>query len=401
MGEKLPILSVRLFGREEITYGNRPILSGRSSATKIMKLWLILLYHGGEGITKNRLLAELYGREDVLDAANSLRVNIHRLKQFLQKEGLPEYNYIVSEKGVYYWRSPMVTETDTARFRACLKQADEAPDPASRCRLLQEACEIAGAGIFLQNLSGEEWVIIEGVEYQNLYEDALSELCAYLIGQKEYEEALRLVEPACEMYPLNEWQTVKMECYIGMGRYKDAFREYDALAGLLSEELGIGPSERMLELFEDMNQHMVGKLQMIIELKDIFHEENASEGALYCNLSSFRNELRLIRRMMERNGQSNYLMLISITDGGGCRIASEKKLNEMSQALSDAICRCLRKCDSYTKYNASQFLVLLIGINKENCRIVFERIEREFSSVHKSWGRYLENSVVSVADAKL
>ena len=401
MEKALPILRVQLFGRGEITYDSRPILSGRGSVTKVMKLWLILLYHGEEGIAKNKLLEALYGREDLLNEANSLRVNIYRLKKLLLEEGLPEYDYIVMEKGKYYWRSPMITEVDSTRFAEYMRQADEADDKDSRIRFLKKACEIAGKGDFLQSLSGEEWVIMEGARYMNLYGDALQEVCDYLIEKKEYEEALKMVEPACELYPLDEWQTVRIECYMGMGRYNDALREYDETAKLLSEELGINPSDRMQELLAHMNKHMANKPQVISEIKNNLYEEEKSEGAFYCCFPSFRDEFRLVQRMMERSGQSNYLMLVSITDGRGCQITSEKKLSEMSHILQSVIYRCLRRCDSYTKYNASQFLILLLGTNRENCKIIFNRITQEFSREHKSWARNLESSVSSVADTEI
>lgn len=401
MREKLPVLRVQLFGRGEIVYDNRPILSGRSSVSKIMKLWLILLYHGEEGIAKNRLLEDLYGRDEMLDAANSLRVSIYRLKKLLLGEGLPEYDYIVIEKGVYYWKSPMVVEMDTAQFTHYIRQAEEVHDQDSRIELLKKACEIAGKGIFLQSLSGEDWVIMESARYRNVYGDALQEVCDYLIEKKEYNEALKMVEPACALYPLDEWQTIKVECYMGMDRYKDALREYDELAELLSEELGIGPSEKMLELLEHMNKHMVNKPQVITEIKNHLHEEERTEGAFYCSYPSFRDGFRLVRRMMDRSGQSNYLMLISITNGSGHQITSEKKLSEMSGELYNAICKCLRRCDAYTKYNASQFLILLMGTNKENCKMIFDRITNEFSREHKSWAHYLESCVSSVADTEM
>lgn len=401
MEKTLPRLRVQLFGRGEITYDNRPILSGRGSVTKVMKLWLILLYYGEEGIAKNKLLEALYGWEEVLDESNSLRVNIYRLKRLLLKEGLPEYDYIVVEKGVYYWRSPMITEVDSTYFEEYIRQADEAENKDSRIEFLKKACEIAGKGDFLQNLSGEEWVIMESARYRNLYGDALQEVCAYLIEKKEYEEALKMVEPACELYPLDEWQTVRMECYMGMDRYKDALREYDETAELLYEELGIGPSDKMQELLAHMNKHMENKPQVISEIKNNLYEEEKSDGAFYCCFPSFRDEFRLVQRMMERSGQSNYLMLVSITDGRGYRLTSEKKLNEMSQTLQNVIYRCLRRCDSYTKYNASQFLILLLGTNKENCKVIFNRIIQEFSREHKSWVHNLEGSVSSVADTEI
>ena len=90
-----------------------------------------------------------------------------------------------------------ITEVDSTYFEEYIRQADEAENKDSRIEFLKKACEIAGKGDFLQNLSGEEWVIMESARYRNLYGDALQEVCAYLIKKKEYEEALKMGEPAC------------------------------------------------------------------------------------------------------------------------------------------------------------------------------------------------------------
>ena len=105
MDRNLPVLRVRLFGKEKITYGDTPILYGRNSITKAMKLLLILLYCGKEGITRNKLLEDLYGREELSDAANNLRVTIHRLKKMLYDAGLPEsLPKAASITGIVPWR---------------------------------------------------------------------------------------------------------------------------------------------------------------------------------------------------------------------------------------------------------------------------------------------------------
>ena len=87
MAGQLPVLSACMFGRFRMTYGDSPLSFGRSM-TKVQKLLLILLYSGEEGIARNKLLEDLYGREDVLDAANNLRVTSHRLKKMLKDAGL-------------------------------------------------------------------------------------------------------------------------------------------------------------------------------------------------------------------------------------------------------------------------------------------------------------------------
>ena len=77
MNNNLPVLRARLFGVERITYDGIPILYGKNSITKAMKLLLILLFNGKNGITRNKLMEDLYGREELADAANNLRVSIY------------------------------------------------------------------------------------------------------------------------------------------------------------------------------------------------------------------------------------------------------------------------------------------------------------------------------------
>lgn len=60
-------------------------------------------------------------------------------------------------------------------------------------------------GEFLPELSGDEWVLVESVQYKNIYSESLQELCKLLIERGDYEEALRFCEPACQLYQFDEW----------------------------------------------------------------------------------------------------------------------------------------------------------------------------------------------------
>ncbi len=400
MEKSLPLLYVRLFGKEKITYGNKPILCGRNSITKAMKLLLILFYSGKKGITRNRLLEDLYGREELADSANNLRVTIHRLKKILIEAGLPEYEYIVSANGIYYWDSPMETVVDVSIFKKLVNEAQSEEDTEKKLSMLIEACRMY-SGEFLQKLSGDEWVLMESVQCKNLYTYALQQACELLMEKKEYNEVLRMVEPACEMYPFDEWQAVRIDCYIAMNRYKDALKEYESTAKLLIEELGVTPSEKMMVQFRVMSEHISNRPQIITEIKEGLREESDQGGALFCTFPGFRDAYRVIRRGMERNGQSVFLVLCTLVDGKGRPMEVSDKLDEMADGLQTAIQNSLRRCDSFTKYNRSQFLIMLVGTNEENCQIAMNRIINNFVKEHKSWGYHLEYSVSSLLDMEM
>ena len=293
----------------------------------------------------------------------------------------------------------METVVDTVVFKEKIKEADLTDDPKMKLALLKEACQLYN-GEFLLKLSGDEWVLMESVQYKNMYTYALEQVCSLLMEQREYNEVLKIVDPACELYPFDEWQSVKIDCYISMNRYKEALKEYEATAKLLIEELGITPSEKMMEQFKIMSEHISSRPQIITEIQGGLQEENEEKGAFFCTFPGFRDAYRVIRRGMERNGQSVFLMVCTLVDSKGRPLETSEKLDIMSETLHNAIKNSLRRSDSFTRYNPSQYLVMLMGTNKENCQIVIDRVSRNFSKDHKSWAQYLSCTVTSLYDMK-
>ena len=397
MDKNLPLLKVRLFGSVQITYGDTLVFSERSSITKVIKLFLILLFNYNTGITRGKLLEDLFGSEDMADVSNSLRVTMHRLKKMLQDAGLPEHDYVCLKDGVYYWDSPFEVEVDVKKFKQLIADAECETDRHKKSILLKEACQIY-AGEFLQKLSGDEWVLIERVQCKKLYSCALQQHCELLMAEKKYGEILQVVDPACTLYPFDDWQVYKIEAYIAMNCYKDALKEYEMTAKLLFEELGVSPSKRMLEQFSNLSEHIRNRPQEIGEIKDNLQENAREKGAFFCTFPGFRDAYRMMRRGMERSGQSVFLVVCTLTDSKGQPMEESEKLEEMSMELHRAIKGSLRSSDSFTKYNKAQYLVMLVGTNEENCQIAIRRIVDNFSNVHKAWAERLECSVSSLLD---
>ena len=76
---------------------------------------------------------------------------------------------------------------------------------------------------------------------------------------------------------------------------------------------------------------------------------------------------------------------------------------EAEQHLREAIERSLRRGDIYTRYSQSQYMVLLVAVQRENCEVIFERIERRFNELNtnkKCWIEYNVTEVVELAKRK-
>lgn len=401
MQEEVPELKVYMLGSFSMIYGGKPVTFRRGGTTKVLKLLQILLHNSGAkgGIPRNQLLEDLYGSEEVSDAANNLRVTVHRLKKILAESILPEYDYIQIENGIYKWQSPMHTWVDVLEFSRKVKEGEAETHEAMRFQLFKQACELY-RGEFLPELSGEDWVIISSVAYKKQFTTALSGVWEYLMYIQDYEKMLEFSSEAVKIYPFDEWQAMKIEALMGLNRYKEAMDFYEETARMFFEELGISPSDRTMKLFDEMSAKMTSSYQTAGEIEKKLKEKEEKSGALYLSLPSFRDSYRLLQRILERNGQSAYLMVITMVDTKGRPAESTRKQEEYAKVLHNAIQKSLRKGDSFTKYSASQFLILLVGTNRENCRRIFDRIVDNFAMEHRTWKNYLKYFATSVADVE-
>ena len=100
---------------------------------------------------------------------------------------------------------------------------------------------------------------------------------------------------------------------------------------------------------------------------------------------------------MERTGRSIFLMLCTVVDYEGKMIQNQEKLKARSEALKEAISKSLRQGDAYTKYNNSQYLILLVGTKQEDCDIIYRRILRKLKELAGARAEF-KYSVVSLAD---
>ncbi len=394
---QLPILNVQMFGCMAISYGDRPVLFYKNPKTTTARLAALLLFHGVEGVGRNQLMKELYGDRELADASNNLRVTAYRLKKALVKAGLPDYDYIQVNEGVYYWSSPMETVVDAIRFRELMEEADRELNLSTKSDLFKKALEIY-KGDLLQELSEEDWVLAEAARYKAYYTKALSKTCQYLKDCGQFQEVLQLCEPACQMYPFDEWQAVKIDCYSALGRYEEALNEYENAAKVFFEELGMGPSDAIIRRLKDLSTRMHNRYRMLEEMKEQLREPGQEAGAFYCSYPSFRDEYRLLSRVMERTGHPIYLMLCTIMDRAGKPQEREEKLNLMVEPLRHAIKNSLRRCDSFTRCGPGQFLILLAGSTGENCRIACGRIGELFAREHKSWETLLDWNISPAID---
>lgn len=374
-------LKVHMLGGFSLVYGGKTIPNNYSGTSKMMQLFQILLYAGRDGIPRGELISRLYERENLEDAGATLRVNIYRLRKYIQKLNCFENtDCIWFQEGIYRWNYCAVPlERDTDLFLTTAEAALEEEDPDKKVELLKEACRMY-RGEFLPELAGEEWVAIESCKYQKLYVDCINEAAVLLKERGQFGELLELSSQASSIYYFEEYYLMQIDCLMALGRYKEAMEIYETAASFYFEELGLEPSEEMMDRFRQMREKIHYNASVISDIKHGLQEGENKNGAYFCSYPGFVDCYHIVCRMSERSGQPAFLMLCTLVDGEELPLTEDARLGNCMDKLKSAIRSALRRGDSFTRYGNNQFLVLLVGIKQENCAITQSRITNCFLS---------------------
>lgn len=365
-------LTVSMMGTVLLEYNGAPMTYMGGPSGKVLQLFLILLYTGEKGAAREELLDMLYGDGDSVNPAGSLRATVFRLRRLLEKSGLPAHDYIRTGNNIYYWDpGRLEVYIDAMDFEATAREALEQKDEA----LLKKACMLY-KGEFLVQLAGEPWVPVIAVRCQELYFKCLRRANELLKKKREYGDLLKLCSGACELYPYEEWQIMKIDCLIAMKRYKEAMQVYDNSVTRYFEEQGLPPSEKMLQRFRLMSGQIRYTSDTLKDIRESLIERDKINGPYYCSYPAFIDCYRLIARMLERIEFNSVLLCFTLVDAKGKSLdAGDSMLKAASDQLHHAISISVRKGDLFTCCSPGQYLVMLNGATPEFSRGIYGRID--------------------------
>ena len=397
--EDTKVLDIRLLGGFSLSYGGKEIILGRNSTAKFVQLLQLVWLQGEKGIAKEQLMQLLYDRLNVTNLDNSLNNLIYRMRKQMVQAGLPEGDYIINRDGLFISDDQIEIKVDALEFGSMLERAEKASDDKEKCHYYMQALTLY-RGELLPAISNETWVTFESLYFRRRFGECVEWLGRYMEEQKDYDAMYRVYSRAAEYYPFDDWQIHQIESLLYKEDYKEAYRLYDKTVHMYSEEMGLPPSNQMLECYRKMGEKMKNGPNNLNEIQGALKENPVEEdagGAFYCSYPSFIDTYRLLSRIMERSGQSVYLMLCTLLDYEGKIIKNQEKMKKRSDLLKEAIRITLRRGDAYTMYSNSQYLILLSGTKQEDCEIVFNRISRKLKELAGNRAE-LGYSVTSLAE---
>lgn len=370
-------IHMRTLGGFSLSY-NGKFLTGSAKAgdSQFACLMQLLLHNNGKGIDRDVLEQTLFGDRDIEDIRHAVRSVVYNTRRRLEAAGLPGAECIGQKKRAYYWTGRIPVVEDAAEFEKAYRKA-QASEGEERLELYLEACRCY-TGEFLPAQAGVLWVAQEARRYRAMFCVCVEKAAELLREKKDFLRMERLGIHAARVSPLADWEAVTMEALVSLGRHEEARKFYDDTVEFYLKEQGLHPSKKLTDLSEKLGKQFGCHYNTLQDIRKEISEEKV-QGGYFCSYPVFQGVYRMVERMMERGGQSVYLMLCIVVDGKGNPVSEgNEALDELSDRLGTAIRETVRHSDAITGYGKGRYLVLLINTSRENCTIIQKRINRRF-----------------------
>jgi two-component SAPR family response regulator len=245
----LPAPATADFGRIVLTaLGDVAVSNGegrvRWISRKCAELFAYLLLYRGKRIPRSRLVADIFGGMNQANAENYLNTTVYQLRKSLEPLGMREV--IRSENDGYALELMKDPVIDFLEFEKQVEQL-QSIEAGNVARALQVE------RLYTGDLFGDKayvWAIQETERYAELYASFVKRLAAVLISLRDTAAASKLLLKLNQSNPLDE-SVIRLLMMIReqTGDKKGLTALYTDYVRLLSRELGIRPSQELIQLY--------------------------------------------------------------------------------------------------------------------------------------------------------
>jgi DNA-binding SARP family transcriptional activator/streptogramin lyase len=216
-------------------------------AGKPRALLAVLLLHGGEVVSVDTLVDELWGEQPPATAAKNVQVYVARLRRALG-DGV-----LVTQAPGYVLRLEG-DQLDAARFQALVEES-HLEEPAGAAKRLEDALAL-WRGPPLADFTYEPFAQEEIRRLEDLRLSALEDRIEADLALGRHEEVVGELESLARAHPLRErLQGLLLLALYRCGRQAEALEAYRGTRRRFAEELGVEPSPTLRQLERAILEH--------------------------------------------------------------------------------------------------------------------------------------------------
>ena len=372
-------LTVFTLGRFDVKKNTQSLSEAASNSKKIWELFKFMMTHRQRSFTPESLMESLWSSEDYTDPRSTLRRQMHRLRQILgESPQKPEQQIIIFNNGYYHWNSGLEVLIDIDQFERCIQLGDTLKEDHPDKSLIHYRKALSlYQGDYLSECIDQHWVFPIRNYYRRLYlNTVLSTIELLRVGAK-FNEILQICEQAIQLDVYKEeFHLCYIEALLQQGERKQALKHYEHITGFFYQELGLKPSPALKAIYKRVLSTQATYATMD-DLESDLKGDPVLENAFYCKSDIFRSIYELERRRSERGDTKAVIGMITVTHPLGDSLGKQQ---QRMLSFKQHLLEHLRKGDTVTLWNDSQFLVLLPGLDEILMDKVLSRIFKLYIS---------------------
>ncbi|BBI36562.1 response regulator [Cohnella abietis] len=211
---------------------------------KSMELFAYLLVNRDRSVTKARILEEIFPQMPLKNAEIYLNTAVYQLRKALSLHGVKEM--VISAQEQYRLDLEQV-EVDFIQFEQAV---EELSDINTANEVAAIALEKQFAGQLFEDKS-YAWVAAERERLAIMYDSYAKRLTNWLLTMKRYREGAQIARKMVARNEFEEESTLLLlNIYGAMGDQQSLHNYYEHYTQLLLQELGLQPSSRIHQLYE-------------------------------------------------------------------------------------------------------------------------------------------------------
>ncbi|MDP2892183.1 MAG: BTAD domain-containing putative transcriptional regulator [Bacillota bacterium] len=370
-------LSVQMLGAFSVHRGDLALDETLNKSRNLGVMMEYLLAQRGRPVPVEELMEVLWEDKDWDNPVKVIQNLIYRLRQLLDVKGRP--SHISNLHGGYCWNTSSKYYLDIEDFENFAEEGLKLKRNKQDGKVaLTRAVELYRDD-FLEDKVFEPWTVTVRQNLKNKYSLCVRELLDILEKEGNYNDIISLCTTAIAIDPYDEKVHVAyINALIKTDRTAHACRHYNLTTDFLQKMLGVSPSKELNEVYNKIKDNIsIRQYDIDAIMEESESEKTRAEGPLFCDLETFNKLYDLELRRMQRNGQSNSLVLMTLSNPDYSPPSGEV-LKRARSTMNSELIKSLRRGDVVCFRTDSQAIIFLSSITFESAHNVAERIIESF-----------------------
>lgn len=398
------MLTVKSFGKFQITYGEHILNDELLRSDMLKKLLMYMLTHREHPASIQELSEALWQEDEIDNPAGALKNLMYRLRTVMKKY-ISDDKFIITSQGSYAWNNEIEVEVDAEQFEEYCKNAKGSKDEGVILQNYESAVALY-RGEFMENALDHHWAVTLSTYYHSMFLNAVKALSDIYIKTGRYQDIEDLSVHALRLDRVDE----ELYCYhimalIKGNKYDLAMKRYDEATKTLHDALGIRNSAKLQKVQKELlKMNKSTQADALNTIHDDMVEEEESVGVYFCGYPVFREIYRLEVRKNARLGEAEYVVLFTLELKPGIIVENDKMkqflIEQGMKNMKNTLKKVLRIGDVAARYSDSQFIVLLPTCTYESSVAVSKRVLECFSSMDKGKKVIVKTEYEQLSDVK-